>query len=664
MVGGFLFILALNIALVYPLFNSAYTRYIASIESAFIADARFIAQNFPHLSWNPVWYSGFPFHLFYMPLLPFLIAALHGIAPDLSLSEAYRVVTGSFYVLNPAALYMLVYHLTRRPSSAFLAAWIYSVIPSLGYLFPEVGSVGAHLGYAPWRLVVLLLYGEGPHIAALTFVPLAGLAFLYALRHGQRRGYLATAVLISLIALTSTTALYGFALLALVLFISEAFQGHLARKLRVTVACALWAFGLSAFWYNLPFIAAALEFGGGGGLLANILVLVVIGLLMGVVLVRSLIDKPQGQALFIGLGATLLYGLAALAWYVGRITPFASRYIPEWEMSFALLLGTLFHAGSEALRDKELPFQRELRRGLFPVSALAITALSFNFLSQAWAITVGQADVEQTSEFQIARWLADHQDGERVYAAGTHAFWLNVLTDVPQLRGGADFAAVHPWWDHVDFQIRKGEDGELSVLWAKALNIRYLVVNTFESRAYFQVQYRDFSYPQKFEGLLPEIYDYNGDIVYEVPLAQPQMVQLVSLEDFARLPTIQSVLDRPALEAYVQAVERAPRGSLRWNSLSPDVILIRTPLEEGEGILVKQSYHPGWQAYQDGRPIPIHPDPVGFMVLSPQPGPEVSIELRHGRTLDEWVGYAITGLTLSALLASGLRSAARPRRRS
>lgn len=664
MVGGFLFILALNIGLVYPLFNSPYTRYIASIEAGFIAESLFVAQNFPHLSWNPLWYLGFPFHLFYMPLLPFLVAAAHGIASSPSVSVTYRLVTASFYVLNPAALYVLVHYLTRRPSAAFLAAWSYSILPSLGYLIPEVRSVGANLGYPPWRLVVLLLYGEGPHIAALTFLPLAGLAFLYALRQSQPRGYIISAALISLIALTSTTALYGFALLALVLFLSEALQSHFIRKLRVAIMCALLAFGLSAFWYNLPFMTAGVEFKGGGGLLAYTLLLVALGVLIGVVLRRSFAHPSNFQTLFIGVGATLLYGLTTFTWFVGQINPTAGRYIPEWEMSLAILIGALFPAGGVSLWVEKFRLPREVVRWVLPASALAMAALSWGYLSRAWEVTRGQPDLTHTSEFQIARWLEDHQHGGRIYAAGTHAFWLNVFTDVPQLRGGSDSGAIHPWWGHIDFQMRKDEDSELSVLWAKALNIRYLVINTFESKAYFQVKYQDFSYPQKFERLLSEVYEYNGDVVYEVPLTRPEMIQLVRLGDLARLPTIENVLDRSAVEAYVRAIESSPSGWLRWTSPSPDVILIRTPLEEGEGILVKQSYHPGWQAYQDGRPIPIHPDPVGFMVLSPQPGPEVSIELRHGRTLDEWVGYAITGLTLSALLASGLRSAARPRRRS
>src|SRR2546428_12225570 len=59
-----------------PLFTGEFTQFRGSIESTFIANARFIADRFPDLSWYPYWYLGFPFELFYTPLLPALVAGL------------------------------------------------------------------------------------------------------------------------------------------------------------------------------------------------------------------------------------------------------------------------------------------------------------------------------------------------------------------------------------------------------------------------------------------------------------------------------------------------------------------------------------------------------------------------------------------------------------
>ena len=43
---------------------------IGSIEVSYVSMARFISD-FGLRSWAPYWYLGFPFHLFYTPLLPF-----------------------------------------------------------------------------------------------------------------------------------------------------------------------------------------------------------------------------------------------------------------------------------------------------------------------------------------------------------------------------------------------------------------------------------------------------------------------------------------------------------------------------------------------------------------------------------------------------------------
>src|SRR5207249_2246914 len=59
-----------------PLFTGEFTQFRGSIEATFIANARFIAGRFPDLSWYPYWYLGFPFELFYTPLLPAVVAVL------------------------------------------------------------------------------------------------------------------------------------------------------------------------------------------------------------------------------------------------------------------------------------------------------------------------------------------------------------------------------------------------------------------------------------------------------------------------------------------------------------------------------------------------------------------------------------------------------------
>ncbi|TET95319.1 MAG: hypothetical protein E3J29_07050 [Dehalococcoidia bacterium] len=78
----------LNAVVVLPLFAGEYTQYMGSIEAARLSEARFINENWPYVGWNPLWYLGAPFHLFYTPLRPYLAAALAKLPLGLSTAAA------------------------------------------------------------------------------------------------------------------------------------------------------------------------------------------------------------------------------------------------------------------------------------------------------------------------------------------------------------------------------------------------------------------------------------------------------------------------------------------------------------------------------------------------------------------------------------------------
>ena len=46
------------VALIRPFFKAKYLDKWASIESTFIADARFLMEHWPHPQWQPLWYGG------------------------------------------------------------------------------------------------------------------------------------------------------------------------------------------------------------------------------------------------------------------------------------------------------------------------------------------------------------------------------------------------------------------------------------------------------------------------------------------------------------------------------------------------------------------------------------------------------------------------------
>jgi len=155
--------------------------------------------------------------------------------------------------------------------------------------------------------------------------------------------------------------------------------------------------------------------------------------------------------------------------------------------------------------------------------------VSLSFIRVSQVITRPGEEIEETPEYQIAMWLdeqIDSKKGGRAYATGTPGFWLNVFTDVTQLRGAADNVQPSHWWVDISYEINKGESGALTTLWLKSMNIRYIVVNYPESGT----PWVDFTFPEKLEGLLTAAYPRHGFKIFEVPLSSNQVAEVVNLE--------------------------------------------------------------------------------------------------------------------------------------
>src|SRR5207245_5526927 len=127
-------LVVLQALLIAPLFTGDFTRYRASIEAAYIADARFIVDHFPDLSWSPLWYLGFPFEWFYTPLLPALVAVLGKIGGNVP--AAYRAVAATGYALGPAALHVATLEVARSRRAPVLAPLALLLLPPAPDLLP------------------------------------------------------------------------------------------------------------------------------------------------------------------------------------------------------------------------------------------------------------------------------------------------------------------------------------------------------------------------------------------------------------------------------------------------------------------------------------------------------------------------------------------------
>jgi hypothetical protein len=633
--------------LIAPLFAGEFTRYRGSIEAAYITDARFIVEHFPDLTWNPFWYLGFPFEWFYTPLLPALVAIVGKLIGDVP--AAYRIVAAAGYALGPAALYLATRTIARSRVAAIFAALAFIFLPSVSYLLPGLqGDASAFSGAAlppPWRLVALVEYGEGPHVLSLSLALLALAAGVRYIRAPSRPRLLIAVVAVIAVALTNLIGVLGAAVFLGLVPASERIggraEGRYARLFLIGALAGLLSMG----WYSLGFIRAVFGFstpGAGGGTAYLWLPVLLIATLAAV----AWLDRrlPEGAALAIGW--VLVFGTIVVArQFAGvELAPQPIRYALELDAAAAIAIGVV---AAWAIR-RPAAFRRAQVRA---AASIALAAIVIAIGAGGW-LTVRERlapDVAwgDWSERRVALWLSAHLGpGERAYLTGDHAFWADVFADVPQVRGGVDFAFSNPWWAHVTYQVNNGADADISKLWMAALPVRYIVVTGPASSEI----YRDYADPKKFDGQLPLVFDERGVRIYEVAPVGDSRLVIANVADLAA-PT--SAIDRAAVSEYVNRVAsgRAPttletRGLGAWRA----VVEVRA----GEQVVLRQAYDTGWHATVDGRAAVARADPIGQIVVD-VPAGRHTVELDHGVHTDFIAGLGVALITAIVWLAVAVR---------
>jgi hypothetical protein len=640
-------IFAVQALLIAPLFSGEFTRYRGSIEAAYITDARFIVDHFPDLSWNPLWYLGFPFEWFYTPLLPGLVALVGKVIGDVP--AAYRIVAAAGYALGPAALYVATREITRSRAAAVFGALAFMFLPSVSYLLPGLqGDAAAFSGAAlppPWRLVALVEYGEGPHVLSLSLALLALAAGARYIRAPSGPRLLIAVVAVVAVALTNLIGVLGAAVFLGLVPASERIggraEGRYARLFLIGVLASLLSMG----WYSLGFIRAVFGFstpGAGGGTAYLWLPVLLIATLAAV----AWLDRrlPEGGALAVGW--VLVFGAIVVArQFAGvEVAPQPIRYALELDAAAAIGIGV---ALAWALRKPAA-----LRSGRIRAAAsVALAAIVIAIGASGW-LTVRERlgpdlSWHDWSERRVALWLSDHlAPGERAYLTGDHAFWADVFADVAQVRGGVDFAFSNPWWAHVTYQVNNGADADISRLWMAALPVRYIVVTGPTSTEV----YRDYADPRKFDGQLPLVFDERGVRIYEVaPVGDSRLV----IADVADLAAPTSAIDRTAVSDYVKRIASGrsaatleARGLGAWRAV--------VDVKAGEQVVVRQAYDTGWHATVDGRAAVVRADPIGQLVVD-VPAGRHTVELDHGVHTDFIAGLAVALLTAIVWFAVAVR---------
>jgi hypothetical protein len=634
-------LLGVNLVLIYPYLLQSAPDWIESIEVSFITIGRWWAQNFPHIFWNPYWYAGFPMRFSYVPLLPVSTALLGSLIGDFG--QAYHLLAGLAYALVPVSLFFFIRYLTKNSLIAFAGALIFSLSPTLGNIFAHVRAAQGLFGQTnlpPWRMMVMVFYGEGPHTLSQVFLPLAGLFYFQALKEKKYSQLLLTALMISLAALSNPIGLWAVGILLgsifLVFFLWEKDKQSILKH---SLIIAVLAYLFSAFWYTPGFIKNDLM-SEGGGLFSSLLVysfwfIILVAIAFGFVLVlmKKYIKSSLIASVFLWFLITFFI-VAVFYLYGIEFAPQARRYIPELDMAGVTILALGITQAVKLLKERN---GRLLAKGLPVMIILLIIFSTLHAWQATWWFITRNEEREIFLEPKMIDYLQSlTQPTQRVFVSSNYTFWLNFLSDIWQIRGGHWQASIHPWQAHAAYQITSGEDGETSLYWLKTFAIDWLVVSMPSS----PIHYSDYQYPKKFEKLLgePEGAPYPTEKVYRVPLIHG----LVGPVFLARMKNIEPPVngaDKEALSHYVDWLE-ASDSQFSLKMINNDHYEIQGEFAEGEGIRVAMAYDRGFRAQDEqGKKKRLLRDPLGFLIIDPGEAPPQKIILTYGPTFDFFLGW-------------------------
>ncbi len=606
------FVLLLNVYVAWPLFVTEYVPHMFSIEAAYIALTRYAMENWGALTWFPLWNAGMPYQNAYQPGLPIVSAAL-GKLLAMSPALAYHFTIGLFYCAGPVGIFFLVSRMTGRRDAGVLAALFYSLLSPSAFLSSTVrGDLGS-LWYAR-RYQALIFYGEGPNVSGLNLVPfgLWGVHAVYS-RVTALRFTLAALALGSVI-LVSWPSGVAMSLGVLAYLLSRDWA-EAGKRIWILAVLALTAYALVAPWdppstirdnqRNSQLIGGPYHYHAKHFLYFGLLALATVGI--------RLVLRRAGASPFLQFSAfwTLFMGAVALSalWWKIALLPQPERFHLAMEIGACFLLACAFLAIGQ------------YRQRIYYAALIGLLCVSFFQVKRYRRFADKETrafDVTGTIEYQTSRWFAEHMPGQRIYAAGSTAFWMNVWSDTPQVTGCCLPGMPNPMSWTVGYIVPSGDgagghDAEIALLWMRAFGAQAVAVGGPGTRD----SYRDWVRGNKFEGVLPKLRESGGDRIYGIPSRTTSLAHVVeSAEVVSRAPL--NGIDVEPLRPFVRALEDPARPLADWKWIGRAEAKIAAQLQPQQSVSVQVTYSPGWHARAGGQDVPIARDALGLMTINPK----------------------------------------------
>jgi hypothetical protein len=575
----------------------------------------------------------------YVPLLHLLVAATASLG-HISAARAYHGVTGVTYALGAPALYWMAVRLGAPRGAALLSALGYSLFSPSALLMADVARDLGGYSYGR-RLQVMTVYGEGPHVTAMTLLPLVVLALQNALVKRTGRAMALAALSIALVFLTNIPGSMALGV-AVFCWICAQPRDRLRAAWRVAATASALGYGVACFgvppssMFRVGANARDMHHGFSNSLHYGPLpLLAVLGAVAaaGFLLARTRLPLTVRFAILFG---TLTGAMAATARSeTFELLPQVGRLHLEFEMGASLLLG----CAAWALYTL---FPRWTRPVLLAICLGPLFIQWGNYRDRANG-DILRADLEKRSEYTTARWLDANLHGGRVYVTGSTAFWLNAFATTPQLIGCCDQGQSMPVLNEAPYKVNTEVDPaitEQGINWLRALGVQAMVVNGPTSTD----EYKDIRAPERFDGVVPLLHRENGDSIYSVLPLGSSLAHVVRPEELVPHPA-RGNFAYSDIRTYALATLDAARPPATFEWWGGGRARIRANLHPDDVLSVQVAWFPGWKATVRGEPVLVTPDGMGFIVIQTHCRGDCEIDL-------EWTGRGDLQLSAAVSLAS------------
>jgi hypothetical protein len=442
----------------------------------------------------PYWYMGTtPFRYLIGPVMPVFYSLANIFAPKAQIFtiSIYLVIVG--IVLSGVGWTWLVFEIFKKIE--LKKAKIFYFVIFLVYLI------------FPWKYLTGLAMDETANFIAKSLSPFALVAVWSYLQGKSAKALIISSLASCVLILTHSNVIATLLIGSLALGLTASWkEGRLKRadtRIKRAVTPLAIGFLVSFLWYGPGFwlrILSNPSIGGKSGVGAILGIvdflknLIPVGLAIVVVYFKSKFKDRFQVFLWSWLGVFVMFTLFRFignpAFYMDWSSWFYEIEIGLWLLSVSFICG-----------------KKYIFSALTFTAFAVITLIFYNILGRPQLISKRFPPIVNS-----AIYLSGAASGKTVFTSGSSVFWLNAVSNTPQVRGGRDEVSADPSWFKAAYNFREGEDPLSIKNDLQKLNVEYVLVNTTVSSDY----YKDFKNIDLWSRLGTVVFSGNGDIIYKV----------------------------------------------------------------------------------------------------------------------------------------------------